>query len=268
MAAQGISGHSWMALINNQIRAFEVIIQGTMTDYFSVAADVRADDTLLDEFERKLLDTIDAMAGGTSVAVNDKVGQSHMPLGPHATEAFERAVSGLKRDVRIVFGRERLRRKPVNAGSTTTGGPALAAVAQVRDFFLSHAGEDRQAFVSPLAEEIARQGKTLWFSEYEITLGDSLRAKIDRGLSESRSGIVVLSHAFFAKPWAQAELDALASRSIQEGRTVILPIRHRMSIDELRSKSPLLAGVVSVDSPIGVPFVVDEIIKAYEAERP
>src|SRR5713101_6962413 len=87
MASQGISGHSWMALINNQIRAFEIIIQGAMTDYLSVAADVRADDTLLDELEQKLLDTIDGMAGGTSVAVNEKVRQSHMPLGANAAEA-------------------------------------------------------------------------------------------------------------------------------------------------------------------------------------
>jgi hypothetical protein len=267
MAAHGISGHSWMALIDNQIHAFEVTIQGALTDYISVAADVRADDKLRAELEQKLLDTIEAMAGGTSVAVNEKVHQSQMPLERNAAEALHRAVSGLKRDVKVVFGRERLRRDAAKAGSTGSGdGSAFASHVEMRDFFLSHAGEDRQAFVSPLAEGIVRRGKSLWYSEYEITLGDSLRARIDRGLSESRFGVVVLSHAFFTKPWPQAELDALASRSMHEGRKVILPVRHQMTIDELRSRSPLLAGVLSVDSSIGVPAVVEAIIRAYEAE--
>jgi hypothetical protein len=53
---------------------------------------------------------------------------------------------------------------------------------------------------------------------------------------------------------------------MHEGRKVILPVRHQMTIDELRSRSPLLAGVLSVDSSIGVPAVVEAIIRAYEAE--
>jgi len=231
-------------------------------------SDVRADDQLLDELEQKFLHTIDSMAGGTSVAVNEKVHQSRMPLGANAAEALDCAVNVMKRDVKVYLVASACaakRQKLVQPALEVAWGspqPLRCAISLYR----MRARIGRRSF-RPWWREITKRGKTLWFSEYEITLGDSLRARIDRGLSESRFGIVVLSHAFFAKPWPQSELDALGSRSMQEGRKVILPIRHQMLIDELRSKSPLLAGLLSVDSSIGAPAVVDAIITAYDAER-
>jgi hypothetical protein len=47
----------------------------------------------------------------------------------------------------------------------------------------------------------------VWFDVFTLTIGDSLRRSIDRGLAESKFGIVVLSEAFFRKqsirqpPW-------------------------------------------------------------------
>jgi hypothetical protein len=107
----------------------------------------------------------------------------------------------------------------------------------------------------------------MWYSEFEITLGDSLRGRIDAGLATSRYGIVVLSPAYFAQPWTQAELDALASRAMSEGRKVILPVWHNITIDEIRSRSPLLAGLVGIPSSDGVHAVVDAIVRATERDR-
>ncbi|MBK7976321.1 MAG: toll/interleukin-1 receptor domain-containing protein [Deltaproteobacteria bacterium] len=56
-------------------------------------------------------------------------------------------------------------------------------------------------------------------------MGDSIRRRIDHGLVRSRFGIVVLSHAFFAKKWPQLELDGLAALEVA-GRQRILPIWH------------------------------------------
>ncbi len=60
-----------------------------------------------------------------------------------------------------------------------------------------------------LAAELARLGLRVWFDEWTLRLGDSLRRKIDEGLRASSFGVVVLSPGFFTKSWPQAELDAL-----------------------------------------------------------
>src|SRR5205814_7280951 len=132
---------------------------------------------------------------------------------------------------------------------------------QTRDFFIAHAGEDRPEFVGPFVEELSvRRGKTVWYSEFELTLGDSLLRKIDEGLRMSRHGVVVLSHNFFRKPWPRAELDGLAARAAVEGRKVILPVWHGLGHAELVEYSPSLAGLVGIETSRGIPVVADAII--------
>lgn len=91
------------------------------------------------------------------------------------------------------------------------------------DAFISHASEDKASLVRPLARALRKMGFHIWFDEFELKVGDSLRQSIDKGLVNSRYGIVVLSKAFFAKNWPEYELNALTAREI-EGRKVILPV--------------------------------------------
>src|SRR5262249_6698632 len=64
------------------------------------------------------------------------------------------------------------------------------------DVFISHAGEDKETVARPLARLLEKAGVTVWLDEGELTLGDSLRARIDRGITASAYAIVVLSPAF------------------------------------------------------------------------
>lgn len=54
------------------------------------------------------------------------------------------------------------------------------------DVFISHASEDKEALVRPLANALKAEGLVVWYDEIELRLGDSLRRKIDRGLAKSR----------------------------------------------------------------------------------
>lgn len=74
-----------------------------------------------------------------------------------------------------------------------------AADARTFDVFISHASEDKADVVRPLAEALKAGGLSVWYDEFELRIGDSLRRKIDRGLAGSRFGIVVLSKAFFGR---------------------------------------------------------------------
>jgi hypothetical protein len=112
------------------------------------------------------------------------------------------------------------------------------------DVFLSHASEDKP-FVGRLARELMNSGLTVWYDDFALDVGDSLRRSIDIGLRDSRYGIVVLSPHFFRKEWPQRELDGLTAR--EDGRSkVLLPIWYNVSAEEVRNFSPPLADKLSV----------------------
>jgi hypothetical protein len=117
------------------------------------------------------------------------------------------------------------------------------------DVFISHASQDKDSLVRPLAKELTEMGFDVWYDESTLKVGDSLREKIDQGLSSSRYGVVVLSESFFAKNWPQYELNGLVAKEMHGGK-VILPIWHKVSKDEVLSFSPTLADKVALNTSI------------------
>jgi len=69
------------------------------------------------------------------------------------------------------------------------------------DVFVSHASEDKDEFVRDFVKCLQENGLNVWYDEFTLRVGDSLRRSIDNGLRNSRYGIVVLSEAFFSKEW-------------------------------------------------------------------
>lgn len=135
-----------------------------------------------------------------------------------------------------------------------------AALGKKWDVFICHASEDKDAFVRPLARALEVSGLSVWFDESTLTIGDSLRRKIDEGLANSRYGIVVLSDKFFEKNWPQQELDGLASKEVAgTGAKVILPVWHDISFAELQRRSPMLSGRLAAKSSDGLDTVVRQL---------
>jgi len=110
------------------------------------------------------------------------------------------------------------------------------------DVFICHVSEDKDAFVCPLAEALRAEHMEVWYDDFSLTLGDSIRRSIDRGLKQSRYGIVVLSNAFFAKEWPQYELDGLVDREMSGREQLILPVWHGVGHAAVSNYSPSLAG--------------------------
>ena len=127
------------------------------------------------------------------------------------------------------------------------------------DFFICHASEDKEGFVRHLAETLEAKGARVWYDEFTLSIGDSLRREIDRGLASSQFGVVVLSEAFFKKEWPQRELDGLVTLETQ-GRSRILPIWHKVSLDEVARYSPTLADKVALNTSLkSVDYIADEL---------
>lgn len=123
------------------------------------------------------------------------------------------------------------------------------------DVFVSHATEDKDSVVRPLAHALQERGLTVWYDEFELRIGDSLRQKIDAGIARSRFGIVVLSTAFFAKSWPQYELDGIVTMAVS-GKQGLLPLWHGISKDDVIRQSPSLADKVAIRT---ADYTIDEI---------
>ncbi len=125
------------------------------------------------------------------------------------------------------------------------------------DVFVSHASEDKDEFVRDFVKCLQENGLNVWYDEFTLRVGDSLRRSIDNGLKSSRYGIVVLSEAFFSKEWPQRELDGLFAREVN-GEKVILPIWHKISKNEVLKYSPIIADMLALNT---ASFTIEEIAK-------
>lgn len=128
------------------------------------------------------------------------------------------------------------------------------------DVFISHASEDKESIVVPLADALRKAGIRVWLDHQEIKLGDSIRAKIDEGLARSRFGIVVLSEKSLEKNWPKNELNALMAIE-EDGRKVILPVWHNINKETLIKYSPLLADLLAINTNKGITSIVKAIIE-------
>ena len=150
-----------------------------------------------------------------------------------------------------IESRRQLMLQGAHLGPTEHATPTDPAI----DFFISHASEDKESFVRRLAMSLQDAGASVWYDEYTLTVGQSLRREIERGLANSTYGIVVLSRHFFAKKWPQLELDGLFALDGRDGKR-ILPIWHEITKDEVLRHSPMLADRVALNTSLET---VDEI---------
>lgn len=128
------------------------------------------------------------------------------------------------------------------------------------DVFISHATEDKDSVARPLAIGLRKAGLRVWFDEFTLKAGDSLRESIDRGLLESQYGVLVLSPKFFAKKWTNRELNGLTALEMSDGRKRLIPIWHGVDYDGVVEYSPPLADTLAFKSTDGSSALIRKII--------
>lgn len=121
----------------------------------------------------------------------------------------------------------------------------------LRDVFLCHAWDDRQGVAKELHDLLVSRGVSVWFSEKDVGLGVPLMRAIDKGLANSRIGLVLVTPALLLRlpkeGIADKELSALLARD------QLVPIVHNTTYDALREVSPLLAsrsGLSTEEEPL------------------
>lgn len=90
------------------------------------------------------------------------------------------------------------------------------------DIFISYARENREPFVMKLVTSLRILGLSVWYDEFNISPGDSIRSAIDEGIAKSRFGVVILSKAYFGKKkfWTKVELDALFTQETPNKKVI------------------------------------------------
>jgi hypothetical protein len=129
------------------------------------------------------------------------------------------------------------------------------------DIFISHASEDKDAIVRPLATILERLSVRVWYDEFSLNLGDSLTSAIDKGLQESRYGLLILSKSFLVKNWPEYEYRSLMTREI-DGERVILPLWYDVTKEDVKTFSLYLADIKGIPiSEENVKKIIPAILK-------
>lgn len=132
--------------------------------------------------------------------------------------------------------------------------------------FISHDSRDKDTLVRELAAEMSKAMCPVWYDEYSLKVGDSLRTSIEQGLRETSHCVVVLSPAFLAnKGWGQAEFDSVFTREILEKKGVMLPVWHNVTAQDVYQYSPRLADKVGLPSSLGAAELARRLVAAIKA---
>jgi hypothetical protein len=112
--------------------------------------------------------------------------------------------------------------------------------------FLSHASEDKEAVVVPLARSLESDVR-VWLDQDAIKPGESIFYSVSAGLNECNYGVVILSPNFASKPWAKSELAALWSLRMTENK-ILIPVWYKLDRQQITKLSPLIVDLKAIVS--------------------
>jgi hypothetical protein len=132
--------------------------------------------------------------------------------------------------------------------------------------FISHDSRDKSSIAEPIALQLQKFMCPVWYDQFSLRVGDSLRESIERGLKECSKCILVLTPNFLTnKGWSKREYDSIFTREVVEKRSVILPVWHEISAQAAYEFSPILADRVAVQWSLGVEEVARRLLRAIDS---
>lgn len=128
----------------------------------------------------------------------------------------------------------------------------------LRDAFLCHAWDDRQGAAKELHDLLVLAGVKVWFSEKDLGLGVPMMRAIDKGLANSRIGLVLVTPALLARLPKESIADKELSTLLAGNQ--LIPIVHNTTYGDLRNVSPMLVSRSGLDTAEDSMAVVAEKI--------
>jgi hypothetical protein len=129
--------------------------------------------------------------------------------------------------------------------------------------FISHDSRDKADIAAPLALRLSQLMIPVWYDEYSLKVGDSLRGSIEQGLKECGKCILILTPNFLGNAgWSKREYDTIFTREIMENGKLVLPIWHNVSAKDVFAYSPILADRYAANWSAGVEEVARRLALA------
>jgi len=132
------------------------------------------------------------------------------------------------------------------------------------DVFISHASEDKDALVRPLAKQLSEVYRVnVWYDEFSLEYGDSLLKSIEKGLQKSTFGVVIFSNNFFRKTWTDHEYTSLSTKEMLLNKKIIIPVWYNITKSEVAEYSLVLADkyAISLNDNIDIDDLAIKVIK-------
>lgn len=126
--------------------------------------------------------------------------------------------------------------------------------------FVLHDSRDKKFIARPLAMKLSGLGIPVWFDEFSLKLGDSLRESIEKGIKDTDYCILIVTKNFLTNNgWTKAEFNAVFSKEIVEKKKSMLPIWHEVSTEEVYEYSPSLVDRLAANWSEGVDSVAAKL---------
>lgn len=126
--------------------------------------------------------------------------------------------------------------------------------------FISHDSRDKQEIARPLAQELTRILGRVWFDEYSLKIGASLRESIERGLKECKRCVLLLTPNFLSNTgWGKTEFNSIFTRELIERKNIVIPIWAGVSQKQVYEYSPSLADKIAANWDEGCGVVASKV---------
>lgn len=116
--------------------------------------------------------------------------------------------------------------------------------------FISHDSRDKDLIARKLAESLSSRLCTVWYDEYSLKIGDSLRESIESGIKEAKKCVLILTKHFLDNPgWGKKEFNSIFTREMIMNEKIVLPIWFGVTKEEVYNYSPSLADTFALTWP-------------------
>jgi hypothetical protein len=119
--------------------------------------------------------------------------------------------------------------------------------------FISHDWRDKDDIARPLAIELSKVMCRVWYDEFSLKIGDSLRERVETGLKQCGKCILILSPNYLSNcGWTKVEFNSIFTRELVERKRVILPVWCGVTKEQVYQYSPSLADRLAANWSAGI----------------
>ncbi len=116
--------------------------------------------------------------------------------------------------------------------------------------FISHDSRDKDDIARPIVQGLTKLVCPVWFDEYSLNVGDSLRESIEKGIKEAKKCVLIITPNFIENSgWTKSEFNSVFTKDILLKSRSILPVWYGVTKEQVYEYSPTLLDTVALIWP-------------------